>query len=560
MSFQDWSSSTITRGVLFLSLASLASLASLGLVVGSCTGPTTRQYDVIIVSIDTLRLDSLGFLGGGVADGVQALTPNIDAIAESGTSFSQAIAPMPRTTPALASMLTGLYPHRHGSREVGDPVTNGRLLSERLRDAGYSTLAVSANQSAGPKQNLDQGFDEFVDGLRLKELYAERLDRYDEDGSGTGVGWAEATTNEALRLIEAVPADQPLLLWTLYFDPHFVYRPPSAWRDDVDAGTCWQMTERLLGGEVTCGELVDDMFGEASAALDGCKRLYQAEVNYTDSEIGRLLDGLREAGRLDNTVIVFTADHGENLGEDGLYYEHGENVHDVAIRVPLVIAGAGALAGKVDAGSAGLIDVLPTLLDLLGLQQEQALDGISLKQRLLRPPSSTDNSHRRPMFAESGTGFCRNSTRLFRSGRMEGRSCVHEEPYSYCRGPSGSAELFDHIEDLAMKKNVLGTMPKVEEHLATAFDRWPAETARQRTVRLPGLKLVQTPLFEGGYDSTLWDLQADDAPRDVTIERASLAARLNAVLEDFFGVAGTIEARALDEDLVKSLRALGYIR
>ncbi len=549
----------------------VAIAVALAIVLATCTPEPDGPPNVVIVSIDTLRLDSLGFTGAGVAEGYAAETPNIDRLVESGVWFEQAIAPIPRTTPALASMLTGLYPWRHGSREVGDPATAGTLLSERLRDAGYTTLAVSANQSAGPKQNLAVGFEHFVDGVQLKERYAGRLYRDREDVPSTGVGWAEATTDEALELVAEAPTDRPLFLWTFYFDPHFFYRPPSPFQDGVEAQACWQMTERLVRGEITCAEIIDDVYGEATEAMPGCRRLYQAEVNYTDAQIGRLLDGLERVGRRDNTIFVFTADHGENIGEAGLFYEHGENVHDVAIRVPLVFAGPGIARGRRDSASAGLIDVLPTVLELLGLEPKDDLDGESLASRLrVGDVATPGSSASRPMFAESATGFCRNSSRILGSGRLGGRACIHGKRYSYCRNPSARGassssdrilvELYDHQEDPLQTNNLAGQLPEVEAHMQEAFERWPPENARQRTLRQPPFKLVQTPLFEGGYATHLFDLGADGEERDIGERQPDLTEKLMTELEEFASLAAPVTRTETDPETTRMLEALGYIQ
>ena len=511
--------------------------------------------NIILVTVDTLRADAL-------LDGPnRARTPHLDELIARGTRFTQAIAPMPRTTPALATLLTGLWPHEHGSREVGDPIRNDvTTLATILAQAGYSTAAVSANNSAGPKQSLDRGFESFVSGDDLKSRYEGRLYRDRTDVPPTGVGWAEATTDETLRLAAAAPPEKPLLLWTLYFDPHFFYRPPSPWQDEHVGSRCFALYDAFLDGQVSCGEIVDARVPIASEALDDCRELYRKEVEYTDSEIGRLLDGLEELGRLDNAIVVFTADHGENLGEGGLHYEHGENVHDAGLRVPLAIVGPDVAAGRDDDGVTGLIDVMPTLLGILGLDQP-ATSGVDLGPRLSPESSGASAGTRRALFAESASGFCGDSHRLLTTGRMEGRACIRGDGYAYCvDAQSGAQTLYDIGSDPRMQTDVLEGFPEVATKLKTAFERWPPESARERTARTSRYKLVQRPLFEGGYRTQLYDLHVDPGETtDVLAQHVELGARLAALLEEWTAGIGPMRQRELDEELLEDLRALGYV-
>lgn len=529
----------------------------------SACGPTpvAPPSAVILISVDTLRTDALGTSSDGFVSDREPQTPVVNDLFARGTSFDDAVAPMPRTTPSLASLLTGLQPYRHGSREVGDAVTAGTLLSERLRDAGFRTLAVSANQSAGPRQNLDRGFDAFVGGRELKTRYEGRLYRDREPVASTGVGWAEATTNEAIRLVDESDPDRPLFLWTFYFDPHFMYRPPSPWQDDVDAPACWDLMERVERGEVSCGAVIGDVRGDASAALRDCRRLYQVEADYTDHQIGRLLEALDDRGLLENALIVFTADHGENLGEDGLYFEHGDSVHDRALRVPLGFSGPGIASGRIDRGLAGLIDVAPTVLDLLGLPFD-GLDGVSLRSRLAVDEGVHGDgvTTRRAIYTEAGTNFCSNSARKIGIGRMEGRHCVHGPRHTLCRSPAGELTVFDRENDPLLEAPLAEVGEELERSLLDGLERWPPETARERALRVDGFTLVQEPLWVGGYRSTLWQRQPGSPPRDVTEERSRLLANLIELIEVRAATSGTIDARSLDADLTRSLEDLGYIQ
>ena len=169
-------------------------LAVLALLLTGCSKPP----NLVIISVDTLRADAIA----------RTETPNIDRLAGSGTTFTQAITPMPRTTPALATMLTGLEPGHHGSREVGDPIYEQvTTLAEMLRQQGYTTIAVSAILSAGRGQGLDRGFDHFIGYDDLIEIYDNRIYRDLTDVPPDQPGWAEALTDQALGLLADADPD-----------------------------------------------------------------------------------------------------------------------------------------------------------------------------------------------------------------------------------------------------------------------------------------------------------------------------------------------------------------
>ncbi|MCA9489731.1 MAG: sulfatase-like hydrolase/transferase, partial [Myxococcales bacterium] len=179
------------------------------IALAACSRPQTPE--VLIVTVDTLRADRLGYAGHAAAR-----TPALDALAGEGRAFLQATTPFPRTTPALASMLTGLWPHHHGSREVGQPMTSGTTLASVLSAAGWRTVGLSATPVAGPEQGLAAGFDAF-------EVMADAR--------------ASEVVDRALLAVAAQP-DRPLLMWVHAADPHFPYLPPDDGPLRPDAPRC----------------------------------------------------------------------------------------------------------------------------------------------------------------------------------------------------------------------------------------------------------------------------------------------------------------------------------
>jgi arylsulfatase A-like enzyme len=538
-----------------------AGLLLLGLTGGlACRAPAPPPRDFYLLSVDTLRADHLGFSGY-----TAARTPHLDRLAASGTRFDQAITPMPRTTPALGSMLTGVAPHRHGSREVGDPLVRGTMLAEILRERGYSTLAVSANLAATPKQGFDRGFERFVSWTDLTEKYAGRLYRDLTDVPPTGVGWATVVTDEALALVAEAPSDRPLFLWLFYFDPHFLYRPPSPWQEGVEAARCYALYDWVLAApEERKGWVYNDVDGVASAALDDCRRLYDAEIAYTDAEIGRLLERLAAIRPGREPVVLFTADHGENLGEEGLYFEHGENLHESSLRVPFVWSGPGIAAGRRDGDAATLLDVVPTALSLLDLAAATPpdLDGVDLTSRLLANRGDRPGASRRILFAESANALTNEAFGHLQTGRAGGRVCVNDERFALCEETSaapGRFTLHDHRRDPGLVRDLAAKKPRVVEKLRAVRERWPPESARILAARTRRYKLVARPRSDGAYDYALYDLEKEGEGVDVTGRERAIFEALRRELDGWASGIDREGRPPRDRELEEDLRSLGYI-
>ncbi len=533
------------------------------LVLGSLAACHGRRpavpRNVLILSVDTLRADALGFAGDAAAR-----TPNLDRLAAGGTVFTEAITPLPRTTPGLASLLTGTWPKTHGSRDVGDPIRGDvPTLAEMLAQRGYTTLAVSANASASAKEGLARGFRRFVDYDSLIARQHGKLYRDLTDVPPTRPGWAETTTDAALALLSGAPRERPFFLWVFYFDPHFAYRPPSPWQDGVDARRCWQLYDYFGAHRDQGGRLFSNVGGVAAPARDDCRRLYGAEVAYTDHEIGRLLAGLSRRRLLADTLVVFTADHGENFGEGNLWYEHGDNVDDAGLRVPLVFSGPGIASGRHDSSAVSLIDVLPTVVARLGLPTPAGVAGRDLSRRLAVGPAPPPAS-RRPVFAESGTAIWNEAVEHVTTGRIWWRVCVNDERWSLCQIPRqrpGVFLLYDHESDPALARDVAAQHPQEIARLLPAWKRWPPESARERTARTARFKLVEYPRLEGGYRRVLYDLAADPGEtRDVSASHPREAAALARALRAWVGKGSPSRPRAEDPELERKLRSLGYVR
>jgi arylsulfatase A-like enzyme len=331
------------------------------------------RLNVLLIVIDTARADKFGCYGG-----TGGLTPQIDRLAAEGVRFEHAAAHAPWTLPSTASLLTSLHPQEHGAggfldlaplAEGGPPVVAFRGLdgsvetvTEVFRAAGWRTGAIVNVDFLDRGFGLTQGVD---------DLDAAWYESNEEVRSAT------RTTDLALEWLGG-RSGEPFFLLTHYFDTHAVYAPPAEFRrrfaaprDREDSGFVFGTREHLL--LLRAGRLQLE-----PALIERAERLYEAELAYVDSEVGRLLDGLEAHGLADDTLVVLTADHGEEFLEHG-GFEHGHTLYDELTRVPLVLRLPGHLArGRVVPGTAALIDVAPTLCELAGLAPPAGFVGRSL--------------------------------------------------------------------------------------------------------------------------------------------------------------------------------------
>ncbi|MCZ6597988.1 MAG: sulfatase [Planctomycetota bacterium] len=301
------------------------------IALAGCDGGERRpaRADVLIVTIDTLRRDAVGFLGR-----TPSPSPNLDALAAESVVFADAYTVAPVTLPAHTSLMTGLYPASHGVRDNGAfrVPDAARTLAEILADEGYRTQAAVAAFVLDADFGLDQGFAAYDAPRRDTERMA--LDSSDRR--------ADEMVDIAIRDLRSLAEDErPFFYWLHLFDPHNPYDAPGA---------------------------------DHGAAL---RTRYDDEVRFADRELGRLFAELRRLGLWDELVVVVASDHGEGL-DDGQEPTHGFFVYDRTMRIPLLLRHPGLPPARVER-AVSLVDVAPTLLALLGVQVEPArFDGADL--------------------------------------------------------------------------------------------------------------------------------------------------------------------------------------
>lgn len=297
-----------------VSLALVPALAAL-----ACGAP--QPTGILLVTLDTTRADRLGAYGWGAAR-----TPTLDRLAREGVLFENAVAPAPITLPSHASILTGVAPPAHGVRDNGLFALSpeAELVSEVLRGEGWRTGAFVGSFVLHARFGLDQGF----------ETYRAPTPAPDAAPGFQPERRAATVVDDTLSWVSELGSGERFFAWVHFFDPHHPYLPPHKWR-----------SESL--------------------------HPYDAEIAYTDHQLGRLLAALEERGRADDLLVVVTADHGEGAGDHG-EDSHGVFVYQATLRVPLLFWGTvlAPWAGQRVQGFVSLLDLPATLLAFAGLEPD----------------------------------------------------------------------------------------------------------------------------------------------------------------------------------------------
>jgi len=317
-----------------------------------CLSCSTRgkQPSVVLIIIDTLRADHLSCYGYS-----RNTSPVIDSLAGSGIMMKNACSQAAWTLPATTSIMSGLSSRSHGA---GMDVRTGRvfgldpgmpLIATIMNGNGYATAGFFNVYLLGSDFGFHRGFEAF-------------------SCRDNGDGFARQTVDAAVAWLEDAGGDKPFFLAVHFFDVHDPYDPPDPYdryftADGLQGDTFWEFTP---DGAVKNQERLDYLMG-----------LYDGEIAYVDHELGRLFSSLRRLGLSDNTLVILTADHGEEFLEHG-YVGHGRTFYPEIVHVPLIFSGSGIENGVGVSSACGQFDILPTILDYCDLPSPEWQDGVSL--------------------------------------------------------------------------------------------------------------------------------------------------------------------------------------
>ncbi|MBI1319157.1 MAG: sulfatase-like hydrolase/transferase [Candidatus Hydrogenedens sp.] len=332
--------------------------------------PEDGAPNVLLVSLDTVRADALGCYGDS-----EAHTPNIDMLAERGVVFEQAYSTSSWTKPAHASVFTGRFARTHGAMRHDERLSPAwPSLPELLYERGYETMGVVSAPPLNRLFGFARGFQQYDDATYLLDRQADVfIRRWGNPSVDIHTGHTGSLiTDRAIAMLERRSHDdRPFFLFLNYFDAHHNYQPPY-------------QGDRPFYGGTQYGEI--DQWNNAPAPLDApadevdvprLRALYRDELRYVDEQVGRLIAHLQRRGEFENTVVVVFGDHGDEFLEHGRL-AHGYTLFNEVLHVPLMISGPGIAADQRSHSAVSLADVLPTLLDELGLEVPAELDGVDL--------------------------------------------------------------------------------------------------------------------------------------------------------------------------------------
>jgi arylsulfatase A-like enzyme len=414
-----------------------------------------QGWNVVLLTVDTLRADRLGAYGYTMRPN----SPRMDAALGSGVLFEAAMAQRAATWPSLASLLTGLYPSAHGVAENGYGFPDELpTLPKVLHGAGYRTAAFLSNMC----EANHQGWDTFACSGGRDGKTVQRA-----------VEWAQAADPQAGR---------PFFLWVHLFGAHNPYYNGGDAANRLDPGYDGPVRPKKWALD----EVMVKKVPLAGPDLRHLDALYDAAVQGSDRLAGGVLGGLRAAGRLERTIVVLAADHGEELYAHNGYIFHSCSVYQTTLHVPLGISAPGLLpAGARVPQTVELIDVMPTVLDLVGVAAPKEQHGRSLVPYLERPGSGGAG---KPAFSEYGAStvhtVIQGTWKLVHNPDGYDPMCIPEAPPHHY--PIGRAELYDLAADPREQKNLAASRPAQVAELARLIrQRFSGLTRRQHPQDVP---------------------------------------------------------------------------
>ena len=321
-----------------------------------------RISHVILITVDTLRADVLSSYGSQ-----NVHTPNMDGLASNGVLFKNAYSSAPWTLPAFSSIMTGLPPGTHLTTTANSKLPKKfKTTAEYMLDSGYYTGAILRNIFLHPEYNIDQGFIDYYHYPTFSRNFRSfatalikiavneniRTDVNTEDITDLSIDWLEKN------------GDRDFFLWIHYFDPHQPYAPPDIYMADKREPPPRIGRSFNEAKNIRSGHLVPTL-----EERKWIQELYDAEVRYVDDNLGRLIEHLKQAGLYENSLIIFTSDHGEEFWDHG-GFEHGHSLYNEVIQVPLIIKLPGENRAGEEDTRVSTESIMRTILDTTGIEYD----------------------------------------------------------------------------------------------------------------------------------------------------------------------------------------------
>jgi arylsulfatase A-like enzyme len=511
---------------------------------GQATSISSEDYNVLLLTVDTLRKDHLSYDGY-----FRSTSPFLDKFSREGVIFENAYSAVSLTLPSMASVITGKRPMHHGVRNnsVYALADTNLTLAEVLKKHGFVTGAIIANEGLRPKRGYGQGFDYYGKSYYFTRLKYDlpmlvlfnRISRFFGEGLFLYPGGdAYHTTNLTIKFLKE-NKDKRFFCWVFYMDPHLAYAPPRGYDDKFcrkkkKLGPNYFHIQRHL-------RKYEANLPPRPEVVKWIRGLYDGEILYTDYQIHRLLRALEDMNLLSKTLIIFSADHGESLADHYYYIGHGKLVYNANIAVPLVIRFPDRRYTGLIKDRVSNLNIMPTILDFVGLNRETfpgGIDGVSLMP-------------------------------LIREGRRDYLPVVHSQsgiPWSF------DPKLFDQIESggpnpfkTAEARLAVDTRGGLGANLQEQIE------LKLRTVIKGNWKLIYVPVKDSTLPTgrrhyyELYDISSDwEEKYDLFASQPEVFRELKSEIESWCAAdtgssifAETIE---MDQKDLEALKALGYIQ
>lgn len=457
---------------------------------GPPTNPELRLPNILFISADTLRADHLGCYGYD-----KPTSPFIDSLAAEGVQFMNAFAQTSWTLPSHLSMMTSMYPHTH-TVETDKRTLPGHVktLPQLLKKAGYTTRAFVTHVFLGKSYGFSRGFDTLYD-LNPRRAYPEiePLPR-SLRGSATqpqpssrrapasSYSKAGPFVDHLIPRLELLK-NEPFFLFLHFFDPHYDYEPPEEFArmfdptfSGVQLGKYGALNSHIKGKRGKPATIKPE-------ALRKTMALYDAEIRYMDTHLKRLFDAMSRHGLLDNTIVVFTSDHGEEFCEHGSMEGHQWTLYDEVIHVPLIIRFPdGRFRGEQRRTIAQHIDIAPTLMALAGLDAPREFEGRNLMPLI----EKGDDPNR-------GAEYTYSQLKRF-NRKWAVRTAHHKLVFTedtkknfFGKPVRPGYELYDLTVDPGETNNIYDPRDAVSRHLRAVLSAWMANKKPMEHVSEPSL-------------------------------------------------------------------------
>lgn len=438
-----------SRGAVGVVILLVALLAALVIVHQQARAQAARP-NVIFIMVDALRADHVSAYGYA-----RPTTPNLDAFMAGGARFAEATTPSSWTLPSNAAMLTGRMPHRLRMNDWASLAAAVQpeelMLAEALRNGGYRTIGFVNNFFLDQQFGMAQGFDHY-----------ERLVSSEMAGDLNGVAFEWLDANRPTL------SSQPLFLFMYYYDPHTWYDPPPPYDTLYDPNYNGSLTPEVYqhGQQVVAGDIVP-----TPRDVRHLLALYDGEITYWDDQLGQFLSRLAAEGLLNNSLVIVSSDHGQMFGEHDKWV-HRNSLYEEVLRVPLFIYFPGvAPAGATIEAPVFTGDLMPTILDLVGLPVPAGLDGRSLRPLLQGQPGALAD---RPIYAEMESETNPASLGYWIAPRYDLRS-MKADGWKYVLeidNPSGDALYRVRPDSVYEGANLLADYPQMADFLHQGIYDW----------------------------------------------------------------------------------------